>query len=933
VTSGPASTRTLRARSIEDKVASLAPDAGDVRSELWTLVAVADASLETAMFSARRIVELVIGRVLQTEQIAPDRELMKNIEALGARDGKDAQRRRRGDALPPPILPPPLYSALHGLRIYGNLVAHPWEPDKTEQKHVHVTPTDLQVALAQILRLIEWFFQEYPRGPRVDPLYVGGSASLLASYGDAPPTASTLFGRDDDVGLLLRSLTLPGPRVLTVLGPGGTGKTALAARVADEHLRRADGPVILAWFDLAAETSFAALSARLLASLEPGARPTDVSITALAPAARVAQIVRRCAVQPVLLVFDNVETWLDAQLRSATDPDFGRLLGDLASRAPATRVLCTSRVAADAPPASTRGSTQEHFLKPLDGDAFARLLRAEGLVGTDDELRDLGRRLGGNPRLGRLVAETLLRRRLPRVSDALKRASALVTGAADAVISEAFRDLSEPAMRTLETIAIADGPIARFVVVRASALEPEAEESIEAALWEELAPRALVAASPEGDLLWTEHPLIADAVRSRCADRAAVHRRLADALLVEMEADREMAVELGLRRARHLRAAGDADAAARQLTEKSMREWMLKTGAFARMFEEARPLLEGREALPALVRFDLLRLVADSARGRTGIDGMALLEEASKLGAGDAKRCFGVDLQIAHLARLTQRWDDALAALARARVAAEAAQNDLWMAQVLCADSAVAHSMGRGADAGRRAASAIKVADAVGDALTRMEARMRLATSSTGGGNLSRARTLYEEAREIARELGERHAEARLMQSLADIARRQTRQDAATELCAGALEVARATGDRGLEQMTRHCLALTMASRGDAHVPAAIEELRIALRIAFDLGQRRPVAKLVASMSLLFGDLARREPSALAKAFALHRTAVPLFEALGFRPWKKGTRNLEKLRASVLGPAAVAEAEAEAARRKGELVVEATGIAAAELHQ
>jgi hypothetical protein len=160
--------------SIEQKVVSLNEKAGELRTWLRQFWQVTDVSLEDALSAARRIAEFVVMAALKAEGLSARHELLDNIEALGGRDER-AVKGRGGRK--EPILPPPVYAALHGVRIYGNLVVHPFDADTLERK-VQVGPVDLQAALALLLRAVEWYFLEYPKGPRppVDPLYVEAAA-------------------------------------------------------------------------------------------------------------------------------------------------------------------------------------------------------------------------------------------------------------------------------------------------------------------------------------------------------------------------------------------------------------------------------------------------------------------------------------------------------------------------------------------------------------------------------------------------------------------------------------------------------------------------------------------------------------------------------------------------------------------------------------
>lgn len=135
-----------------------------------------------------------------------------------------------------------------------------------------------------------------------------------------PTQLTTFVGRDqvDQVAALLRD----GVRLLTLTGPGGTGKTRLSIEVAGEL---GDAfPDGIYWVALAAITDTALVAPAIATSLgihDSGTRPV---------AERVAEHLRE---RTALLVLDNFEQLLPA----------AALVGDLLRAAPQVRVIASSR--------------------------------------------------------------------------------------------------------------------------------------------------------------------------------------------------------------------------------------------------------------------------------------------------------------------------------------------------------------------------------------------------------------------------------------------------------------------------------------------------------------------------------------------------------------------------------------------------------------
>lgn len=137
-----------------------------------------------------------------------------------------------------------------------------------------------------------------------------------------PAELSPLLGRERDLGELTRLLG-EGTRLLTLRGPGGIGKTALALRLA--HAVRGNYDHVL-FVDLSALRAPGEVLSAIAAAL-PG-----VEAASRDPPALVREFAAR---HRLLLVLDNFEQLLPA----------ARTLGELLARAPTLQLVVTSRAA------------------------------------------------------------------------------------------------------------------------------------------------------------------------------------------------------------------------------------------------------------------------------------------------------------------------------------------------------------------------------------------------------------------------------------------------------------------------------------------------------------------------------------------------------------------------------------------------------------
>ena len=189
---------------------------------------------------------------------------------------------------------------------------------------------------------------------------------------DLPTPATHFLGRERE---LFEAATLwldRDPRVLTIVGPGGAGKTRFSIELARFLAEEADGGTV--FVPLAPVRDAALIVPMIAASL--GASGDN----AAAIAARVGE-------KQAHVVLDNLEQLL---------PDSARPLAELLAAAPALRLVATSRE-----PLRIAGES-EFDLPPMDeGDAVALFLERAHSVRTDvrdsPAVHELIRRLDGLP--------------------------------------------------------------------------------------------------------------------------------------------------------------------------------------------------------------------------------------------------------------------------------------------------------------------------------------------------------------------------------------------------------------------------------------------------------------------------------------------------------------------------------------------------------
>jgi non-specific serine/threonine protein kinase len=239
-----------------------------------------------------------------------------------------------------------------------------------------------------------------------------------------PAALTPLVGREDELALIEALLRRPELRLLTLIGPGGIGKSRLAFQLASDLAETVPGGVFV--IPLASVPDPGLVSASI-------AQVVGVQRTAGSSVRD--ELVAVLGVSEALLVVDNFEHVLDA----------GPVLTDLLSSCPRLKILVTSRVLLrvegehswPVPPLSL---PEPDSLRSIDEvrDAAAVRLFAEraGAVDPDfavtaanaTQVAEICRRLEGLPLAIELAAPRVRHLSLPALRDRLDRRLSLLTG-------------------------------------------------------------------------------------------------------------------------------------------------------------------------------------------------------------------------------------------------------------------------------------------------------------------------------------------------------------------------------------------------------------------------------------------------------------------------------------------------------------------------
>ena len=676
-----------------------------------------------------------------------------------------------------------------------------------------------------------------------------------------PPQRTPLIGRTDELAAVCGMLLDPGVRLLTLTGPGGTGKTRLAVQVAADLADVFDGAVV--FVDLAPIADPWLVPSAIAVALGVRESADQRLLTAVSEHLR--------SLGPTLLLMDNFE-----QVSDAAD-----LARELLDACPALKVLVTSRLVLhiygehEYPvpplplPASAAAASPSALMEYASIALFVQRAAATRRDFTLTQKNaaavvDICRRLDGLPLAIELAAARVKILPPAELRTRIERRLELLTGGARD-LPERQQTLRAAIKWSYDLLTPAEQTLFRRLSVFSGGCTLEGVEAV-CNTCEDLEVDVLdgVASLVDNSLLVRKGPddlaprfvmleTFREYARERLFDsgeQAATQRAHAAYMLVLAE---EETLEMSPPQREAWLQCCDAEhdnfrAAMHYLIFSGNAEWALRLGGALFRFWEQRDLLtEGRETLARVLS----------------------MPGAASPTAARARVLFGATV----LADI-QADRSAADALSREACAIYRQLDDLQgIATTMVSMAVVAHRQGRYPEAMALFAETVDLWRQLKDETAADRARSNMATAAQANGNFDLARSLLEQVAETSNARGDLHGVASALNGLGDLAAAQGDRASARRYHHQSLTRYGEIDDQwGIARVLADLARIDLQA-GDYAV--ANDSLRRALHAFRALGHQRGVARQLESLSWCASCQSRDEEAvALVSAAAAIRLKI-----------------------------------------------------------
>ena len=282
------------------------------------------------------------------------------------------------------------------------------------------------------------------------------AAGQRVDWDDALEVPS-FYGRQTELGTLSQWIMQERCRVVSVLGMGGIGKSALAVTFMHQVAERFEVVLFRPMRDVPAFEVWLADCLQVLS-------PQPLASLPQSQQERLGLLLERLRKQRVLLVLDNLEALLQegesgGHYRPGLE-GYGHMLRRIGETAHQSCLLLTSREKpADLVPLEgTRSSVRTLHLAGLDAVAGAQLLSEKEVVGKPGDLAMLVEAYAGNPLALKIVAETITDLFAGEIGPFLTQGT-VIFGSIQELLTEQVVRLSAVEQTVLRSLAIGREPL------------------------------------------------------------------------------------------------------------------------------------------------------------------------------------------------------------------------------------------------------------------------------------------------------------------------------------------------------------------------------------------------------------------------------------------------------------------------------------------